>query len=142
MKKKAGKKWIWLAVVVVVVLIGALVVSAASSGGKLLVVGSPSNEFAAFTWPDSGLAAEVPAVENPTGKIEQATDDEFSVYLADISAEDYEAYITACTDAGYTVGAVHMDNSYMAQNAAGVTLAMSYNKSESVLMLNATREAE
>ncbi|MBO4749666.1 MAG: hypothetical protein J5546_05065 [Lachnospiraceae bacterium] len=65
------------------------------------------------TWPTQGLGSELP---QPGGKLKSATSSTygFSGYVANTTKADFDAYVDACKEAGYTVDAQELDGEYTA----------------------------
>ena len=76
-------------------------------------------EMGPITWPDSEAGRQLPAPKSLTGKFSFEYDDNFFVYIGGTSRDDYNAYVSACRDKGFTVGYNKGDNYYRANNDAG-----------------------
>lgn len=83
-------------------------------------------EMETITWPDSAMAKLLPVPKSTTGKIYSNDKDSFSVYIGNTSVEDYNAYIKACEDKGFTVDANKQDKSFTAKNADSYKLTVNY----------------
>lgn len=83
-------------------------------------------KYEAFIWPDNTMSRMLPIPKSTTGEITQDNEKSFSVYVSDTSIEDFNAYVTACTDMGYVIDSVQSDESYSAQNNDGYQLSVSY----------------
>ncbi len=55
-----------------------------------------------FEWSDSDIAQSIPRTKSNTGSVETDDDEYFSVYVTNMTLEDYKQYVQACKDAGFT----------------------------------------
>lgn len=51
-------------------------------------------------WPDSGVAAEMPALENMIGEVKYETENAFSAIIVDVTYEQYSAYASKIIEMG------------------------------------------
>lgn len=83
-------------------------------------------EMETITWPDSAMAKLLPIPESTTGKIYSNDEDGFSVYIGNISIDDYNAYVKACEEKGFTVDSQKKDKTFSAKNADSYKLSVDY----------------
>lgn len=83
-------------------------------------------EMETITWPDSELAKLLPVPESTTGKIYSNDEDGFSVYIGNTTIDDYNAYVKACEEKGFTVDAQKKDKTFSAKNADSYKLSVDY----------------
>ena len=83
-------------------------------------------EMSAITWPTSKAGKQLPAPNSTTGKFSYENDDGFSVYIGNTSKDDYNSYVKACSDKGFTVNYNKDDNFYDADNNAGWHVSIKY----------------
>lgn len=83
-------------------------------------------EMSAITWPTSKAGNQLPAPKSTTGKFSYENDDGFSVYIGNTSKDDYNSYVKACSDKGFTVNYNKGDNIYNADNSAGWHVSIKY----------------
>lgn len=83
-------------------------------------------EMGPITWPDSEAGRQLPAPKSLTGKFSFEYDDNFFVYIGGTSRDDYNAYVSACRDKGFTVDYNKGDNYYRANNDAGWQVSIDY----------------
>lgn len=83
-------------------------------------------ELGTITWPAGTAGKLLPAPKSTTGKFDYEYDDHFSVYIGDTSKADYDEYVTACADKGFTVDYEKEEKYYSANNAKGYSLSLSY----------------
>lgn len=83
-------------------------------------------EMSAITWPTSKAGKQLPAPKSTSGKFSYENDDGFSVYIGNTSKDDYNSYVKACSDKGFTVNYNKDDNFYDADNNAGWHVSIKY----------------
>lgn len=83
-------------------------------------------EFGTFTWPTSAAGNMIPTPKSTTGKFSHEYDDNFFIYVDDTSRDDYNEYVTACSNAGFTVDYNKGDDYYYADNAEGWHISLRY----------------
>ena len=83
-------------------------------------------EMSAITWPTSKAGKQLPAPKSTTGKFSYENDDGFSVYIGNTSKDDYNNYVKACSDKGFTVNYNKGDSFYNADNSAGWHVSIKY----------------
>ncbi len=83
-------------------------------------------EMSAITWPTSKAGKQLPAPKSTTGKFTRESDDGFNVYIGNTSKDDYNSYVKACSDKGFTVNYNKDDNFYDADNNAGWHVSIKY----------------
>lgn len=83
-------------------------------------------EMETITWPDSEMAKLLPVPKSTTGKIYSDDEDGFSVYIGNTTIDDYNAYVKACGEKGFTVDAQKKDKTFSAKNADSYKLSVDY----------------
>lgn len=83
-------------------------------------------EMETITWPDSGMAKLLPVPKSTTGKIYSNDEDGFSVYIGNTTIDDYNDYVKACEEKGFTVDAQKKDKTFSAKNADSYKLTVDY----------------
>ena len=83
-------------------------------------------EMETITWPDSEMAKLLPIPKSTTGKIYNNDEDSFSVYIGETTIDDYNAYVKACEEKGFTVDAQKGDKTFSAKNADSYKLSVDY----------------
>lgn len=133
-----------LAVAVVLLLIGSVV----SGCSKPAVSSSSSSysmteDFKEFKWPTSGLATMLPTPESSFGEISIDSSSAFDVYVGNTTQDQYDAYVEACQEKGFTVDYSKTDMYFNAENESGYSLMLSYDEEESymTIMLNAPEDS-
>lgn len=96
------------------------------NGEELSIQLEKPMEMGPITWPDSEAGRQLPAPKSLTGKFSFEYDDNFFVYIGGTSRDDYNAYVSACRDKGFTVDYNKGDNYYRANNDAGWHVSIDY----------------
>ena len=113
-KKPIYKKW-WFYVIAAVALIAII---SAISGGK--------GKGEKIEWSKIELMDQLPEPPSNRGTLFENSDEEFWVSLDGVSDDQYNDYLDACVDKGFTVDADKSSYSYKAYNADGYSLDMSH----------------
>ena len=113
-KKPIYKKW-WFYVIAAVALIAII---SAISGGKA--------KGEKIEWSKIELRDQLPEPPSNRGTLFENSDEEFWVSLDGVSDDQYNDYLDACVDKGFTVDADKSSYSYKAYNANGYSLDMSH----------------
>lgn len=83
-------------------------------------------EMSSITWPTSKAGKQLPAPKSTKGKFTHENDDGFNVYIGNTSKNDYNSYVKACSDKGFTVNYDKGDSFYNADNSAGWHVSIKY----------------
>lgn len=83
-------------------------------------------EMETITWPDSKMAKLLPVPKSTIGKIYSDDEDGFSVYIGNTTIDDYNAYVKACEEKGFTVDVQKKDKTFSAKNADSYKLSVDY----------------
>ena len=113
-KKPIYKKW-WFYVIAAIALIAVI---SAISGGK--------GKGEKIEWSKIELRDQLPEPPSNRGTLFENSDEEFWVSLDGVSDDQYNDYLDACVDKGFTVDADKSSYSYKAYNADGYSLDMSH----------------
>ncbi len=116
-KKPIYKKW-WFYVIAAIALIAII---NAISGGKGKVEKGEEVE-----WSKIELGDQLPVPPSNRGTLFENSDEEFWASLDGVSDDQYNDYLDACVDKGFTVDADKSSYSYKAYNADGYSLDMSH----------------
>ena len=84
-------------------------------------------DLGVLVWPETELTVMIPKPESATGKIEKLSNDEFAVYVGDISAEYFEKYATNCISLGYNENFSYDQKTFKGENEEGYSLYMRYS---------------
>lgn len=99
-------------------------------------------EMETITWPDSEMAKLLPVPKSTTGKIYSNDEDGFSVYIGNTTIDDYNAYVKACEEKGFTVDAQKKDKTFSAKNADSYKLSVDYKGNNVIYISVAEPEFE
>lgn len=83
-------------------------------------------ELETITWPASEAANQLPVPASTMGKFEYEYDTSFFVYIGETTKEDYEAYVTACSEKGFNLEYNKGEDYYYADNADGWHVSLEY----------------
>lgn len=73
-------------------------------------------ELGTLVWPESELAKLVPTPKSTIGKIEKDDITSFVAYVGNISKNDYDEYVTSCSNKGFNVNSSKTNKEYIAKN--------------------------
>lgn len=134
--KKGKKNGLLIALVVIVAI--------AIIGGVSSCGGGEKEEVHQLNWPDSGLATLLPEPGTDKGEVSMDSADYLSVDLERRSEEDFNKYVEACKEKGFTVDYSSSSSSYYADNEDGYHLSLYYSegREEISIQLNAPNEEE
>lgn len=93
---------------------------------KMSISVDAAEEYGTLVWPDSEIASMLPVPKSTTGEITQDDEKGFAAYVSDTPIEEYNTYVAACADKGFTVEASESEKSYLAKNSDGYQLSVSY----------------
>lgn len=79
-----------------------------------------------ITWSASDYGKMLPTPKSTLGKIEKDDKTGLSVYIGETSLDYYNAYVTACTEKGFTVNSQKAEKTFTASNAEGYKLTVEY----------------
>lgn len=97
-----------------------------SGDDSLGVILKAPMEMDEIIFPIGQAGNAVPKPKSTVGKIDYERDDRFSLYLGNTPKADYNEYVTACIDKGFTVGYRKDDKFYYAYNADGWYVSLEY----------------
>lgn len=83
----------------------------------------------ALDWPSSGLAAMLPDPPSNKGNVISDDEESFSASVDEVSQGDYDDYVNACKEMGYTVDAEESGSDYDAFSEEGYRLSLSFYSS-------------
>ncbi len=110
--------------------------SKSNSGFDDIEISSVTEDFKEFKWPTSGLAAMLPAPESSYGEISTESSNSFYVYVGNTTMEQYDAYVEACREKGFTVDYEKSRTWFHADNEAAYHLSLNYNEEESYMTID------
>lgn len=83
-------------------------------------------EFNVFIWPTSNAGKMLPVPESDLGNFSYEYEDSFFLYVGNTSKLDYQEYVIACSEKGFTVNYDKGDDYYYAENSDGWYLSLCY----------------
>lgn len=135
---KGKKKWPIVLAVLVILIILARISSCVSGCGS----SGPSKTVDTFTWPSSGLATELPKPKTNKGEISSNSDNYFHATLQETTHSDYDDYIKACKDAGYTDFSGEGTDYFKATAPSGAELSLSFDGEDKTLEITLNKAQE
>lgn len=132
--KKGKGRGCLIAVLVVIVI--------AIIGGISRCGGGEKEEVHQLNWPDSGLAAMLPEPGTDKGEVSMDSADYLSVDLEQRSEEDFNKYVEACKEKGFTVDYSSSSSSYYADNEEGYHLSLFYAESRDEISIQLSAPSE
>ena len=135
-----GKKGKGRGLLIAIVVIVAIVVV----GGISRCGGGEKDEPKQLNWPTEGLATMLPDPKTDKGEVIIDSADSLSVHLDGYSVDDFNDYVSACKEKGFTVDYSSSSTSYSASTEEGYSLMLFYseNNEELSVSLNAPAEEE
>lgn len=97
---------------------------------------SVTEDFKEFKWPTSGLATMLPTPESNYGEISTESSTSLFVYVGDTSKQQYDAYVEACQEKGFSVDYSKGADYFHASNTGGYRLSLSYDDEESYMTIS------
>lgn len=79
-----------------------------------------------FEWLKTGLSTELPEIEGYGGNIWKNSEEELDIDIDGITYAQFDAYIVACQERGFTLDAVKDTNEYTAYNDEGYKLELQH----------------
>lgn len=97
-----------------------------SSDGEMEIDLEAPEEYGTLVWPDTALPAMLPTPKSTTGEVTQNDETGFQATVSQTSQEEYQEYVTACAELGFTVEPSNVEDSYSAENEVGYRLIVRY----------------
>lgn len=79
-----------------------------------------------ISWPQAGLAAQIPTPASLTGEITSDSSSSFGAYITNTSPDDYANYVSSCLNGGFSNDYYRHDDSFNGTNANGVEVYVDY----------------
>lgn len=83
-------------------------------------------EFQQINFPSRGIGSLLPVPKSLSGNVQIDSEWYYSVYINYMSREDVSKYVDSCIEAGFSKKKHRYDNSFWAENSAGVSLEVLY----------------
>lgn len=87
-----------------------------------------------LNWPSSKIAGLLPVPESNIGKVEWEASYGFVVYVGETSEDDYNDYVNACAENGFTEDYQKGDDFYYADNIDGYHLSLRYEGNDTMFI--------
>jgi len=84
------------------------------------------NTMKEITWATSGLSAMLPTPKSTLGNISWNNSEKFIAHMGNTTMNDYNDYVKACEDKGFTNEYSKSDKSYSAKNSDGYKVHLMY----------------
>lgn len=97
-----------------------------------------NNDAKNFRWNDIVLNNIIPEPESHFGEIISNSKNNLSLYIYKTSPSQYDKYVNACKEKGYTVDSEQLSNSFNAYNAEGYKIKLYYNEYKKEMNINLT----
>ena len=103
-------------------------------GDNLTITVKAPMQLETISWPTGTAGYLLPEPSSTTGKFNYEHDTNFSVYVGDTGKEEYDEYVTDCSDYGFDVDYDKGENYYRAYNDDGYYLSLSYEGNNIMLI--------
>ena len=97
---------------------------------SILCTAGCGSEGKAFTWSNLELSAHLPEPTSHIGRILSDSERTLSIYVQKTSPNDYDSYMNACKNAGYTIESDKSSSAYRAFNEDGYELYLRYDSDD------------
>lgn len=91
---------------------------------------------ATFDWQTNDLFSYLPEPQTNYGRIERESEKQIIIDLYQISQEDFDSYVKACRNSGFSYEVTKTDSVFYAENADGYDLDISYDNSTKVMHIS------
>ncbi len=89
-------------------------------------------EFYEIIWSGRGVSALLPEPVSKSGTIHYEKEDSFRITVAETSISEFNKYVNACIEAGFTEDMLKVEKNFYAQNMDGVKVEIKYNVNETM----------
>jgi len=103
-----------------------------SSEDQLSINLDAPKAFSTIQWPTTGAGALLPVPKSNVGSSEWESSDGFTVYIGKTTSDDYNAYVNACKEKGFSVDYRKGNNYFYADNADGYHLTVNYEGNQTM----------
>ena len=97
-------------------------------------------DFGKYAWDEVMLADMLPMPESPYGKIISNSADSLSLDVKKTNLEQFEKYMDACKDSGFTIDSETKEGIFYAYNDEGYKLSLGYYDNKMHINLNAVEK--
>lgn len=99
---------------------------------------APDSNASYLAWSDILLADVAPEPKSHVGEVLTDSDEYLSLHVYRTTAVEYDEYVKACIENGFTVEAEQNEQSYVAYNSDGYQLSLSFDESDSCMNIAVT----
>ena len=99
---------------------------------------APDSNASYLAWSDILLADVAPEPKSHVGEVLTNSDEYLSLHVYRTTAVEYDEYVKACIENGFTVEAEQNEQSYVAYNSDGYQLSLSFDESDSCMNIAVT----
>lgn len=85
-----------------------------------------------FVWPDSDAGKLIPQTKSTYGTVEKEYEGGFTLYVGKMSKADFDEYVQACKNAGFSADYRKTDTVFRAENEEGSSLRIEYTGFDTV----------
>lgn len=93
----------------------------------------PTEGFTEIMWPTSALVSRLPVPESTFGDINSESADYFSVDIGNVTQAQFNAYVAACQEAGFTVEYSKSSSSFSAYDEEGYYVWVYYEPDDGIM---------
>ncbi len=83
-------------------------------------------QMASYSWPTTGIGSKLPSLISDKGKVSTNSSDTFTIYVGNVTIDDFNTYVNSCLAAGYDVDYSKYEKSFYAENSDGNSLTVIY----------------
>lgn len=94
--------------------------------GVVRCIGGKGTEAQELDWPTTGIATVLPEPSSDRGEIYVDSDDKFDADVAEYEQADYESYVEACRERGFTIDEENSSFSFEAYSSEGYRVVLAY----------------
>lgn len=102
-----------------------LEISGGYSDSMRINLKAPQTGTLNYVWPESDLAQRIPYMEADSGETSADEEEKCEIFLYDILVEGFEAYVSLCENAGYSVDSEKSEKRYSGFNNEGYKISVS-----------------
>lgn len=97
---------------------------------------SMTKDYGDIKWPDTPLVNRLPEPESKYGKVMNESSDAFSVRIGKTSRSQFDNYVDACMDKGFTVDYSKGSNSFDGDDDAGFSVSLFYYDDDNTMSIS------
>lgn len=96
------------------------------NGKELRISFDAPIQMSTYSWPSTGIGSKLPQLVSSKGKISTNSSDTFTIYVGDVTIDDFNGYVESCLAAGFDIDYSKYEKSFYAENNDGDSLTVSY----------------